>query len=30
MASATVEEKARSAQVLIDDLMWATTLMACP
>ncbi len=29
-ASATVEEKARSAQVLIDDLMWATTLMACP
>jgi hypothetical protein len=29
-ASATVEEKARSAQILIDDLMWATTLMACP
>jgi len=29
-ASATVEQKARSAQVLIDDLMWATTLMACP
>jgi hypothetical protein len=29
-ASATVEEKARSAKVLIDDLMWATTLMACP
>lgn len=29
-ASATVEEKARSAHVLIDDLMWATTLMACP
>jgi len=29
-ASATVEEKARSAQVLIEDLMWATTLMACP
>ena len=29
-ASATVEEKARSAHILIDDLMWATTLMACP
>jgi len=29
-ASASVEEKARSAQVQIDDLMWATTLMACP
>ncbi len=29
-ASATVEGKARSAQVLIEDLMWATTLMACP
>jgi hypothetical protein len=29
-ASASVEEKARSAQVHIDDLMWATTLMACP
>ena len=29
-ASATVEGKARSAQVLIDDLTWATTLMACP
>lgn len=29
-ASATVEEKARSAQVLIEELMWATTLMACP
>ena len=29
-ASATVEEKARSAHILIEDLMWATTLMACP
>ncbi len=29
-ASATVEEKARSAKILIEDLMWATTLMACP
>jgi len=29
-ASATVEEKTRSAHILIDDLMWATTLMACP
>ena len=29
-ASATVEQKARSAQVLIEDLMWATTPMACP
>ncbi|MEA1976765.1 MAG: hypothetical protein U9N80_02555 [Chloroflexota bacterium] len=29
-ASATVEGKARSAQVLIEDLIWATTLMACP
>ncbi len=28
-ASATVEEKARSANILIGDLMWATTLMAC-
>ena len=28
-ASATVEEKARSANILIEDLMWATTLMAC-
>lgn len=28
--SATVEEKARSANILIEDLMWATTLMACP
>ncbi len=29
-ASATVEEKARSAQIHIEDLMWATTMMACP
>ncbi len=29
-ASATVEERARSAYILIEDLMWATTLMACP
>ena len=29
-ASATIEEKARSAHILIEDLMWATTMMACP
>ena len=29
-ALATVENKARTALVLIEDLMWATTLMACP
>ena len=29
-ASATVEEKARTAYILIEDLMWATTMMACP
>lgn len=29
-ASATVEEKARSAHIVIEDLMWATTMMACP
>ncbi len=29
-ASATVEDKARSENVLIEDLLWATTLMACP
>jgi hypothetical protein len=29
-ASATVEDKARSANVAIDDLLWATTMMACP
>ncbi|TEU00254.1 MAG: hypothetical protein E3J30_02945 [Anaerolineales bacterium] len=29
-ASATVEEKARSAHILFENLMWATTLMACP
>jgi len=29
-ASASVEEKARSAHIFIEDLMWATTLMACP
>jgi hypothetical protein len=29
-ASASVEEKARSEHILIEDLMWATTMMACP
>ncbi len=29
-ASATVEEKARSAQIVLENLMWATTMMACP
>ena len=28
--SASVEEKARSAQIVLQDLMWATTMMACP
>jgi len=28
--SASVEEKARSTNILIEDLMWATTMMACP
>ncbi|MGB2894551.1 MAG: hypothetical protein WBB65_00130 [Anaerolineales bacterium] len=28
--SASVEEKARSAQIVLEDLMWATTMMACP
>jgi hypothetical protein len=28
--SASVEEKARSENILIEDLLWATTLMACP
>lgn len=30
MTSASVEEKARSAQIVLEDLMWATTMMACP
>ncbi len=28
--SASVEEIARSAEVVIEDLMWMTTMMACP
>lgn len=27
--SASVEGKARSAQIVIEDLMWATTMMGC-
>ncbi len=29
-ASATVEERATSAHVVLENLLWATTLMACP
>ncbi len=29
-ASATVEERAKSAHVILENLLWATTLMACP
>jgi hypothetical protein len=29
-ASASVEERAKSAHIVLDNLMWATTLMACP
>ncbi len=29
-ASASVEERAKSAHVVLDNLLWATTLMACP
>jgi hypothetical protein len=29
-ASATVEERASSAHVVLENLLWATTLMACP
>ena len=28
--SASVEETAKSAEVVIDNLMWMTTMMACP
>jgi hypothetical protein len=28
--SASVEEKARSENILIENLLWATTMMACP
>ena len=29
-ASATVEERATSAHIVLENLLWATTLMACP
>ncbi len=29
-ASASVEERAKSAHVVVENLLWATTLMACP
>jgi hypothetical protein len=29
-ASATVEDRAKSAHVVLENLLWATTLMACP
>ncbi len=29
-ASASVEERAKSAHVILENLLWATTLMACP
>ena len=29
-ASASVQERARAAQIILEDLMWATTMMACP
>ncbi len=29
-ASASVEERAKSAHIVLDNLLWATTLMACP
>ncbi len=29
-ASASVEERAKSAHIVLENLQWATTLMACP
>ena len=29
-ASATVEERAGSAHIVLENLLWATTMMACP